>query len=61
MKVAKVDCSKFSNNEICNQFDVLQLPTLVYLPAGKNVFHRYDGGSARSLEDLEEFALEDGW
>ena len=58
LNVAKVDCSKFANNELCNQFDVRQLPTLVYLPAGTSEFHRYDGGgAARALEDLEEFAL----
>ena len=60
LNVAKVDCTTFADIKLCNLFTIQSFPTLAFLPAHSNTYHKYDRPS-RELAELEAFALEGGW
>lgn len=58
MNVVKCDCYEGWNSEFCVFFNIVTVPTLIYMPANSDVF--YKNTSVRTFGDLEEWVLKDG-
>ena len=57
MNVGSVDCTQAENKVLCSTYEIGGYPTLIYFNDGK--YYEYRG--ARSLEKLEDFAMNEGY
>lgn len=57
LKVAKLDCTQADGSDLCTNYDVEGYPTLLYIKDSK--MYKFRG--QRTLEALEEFALNKGY